>query len=72
VIGVDVGHDQLHERLKSDPRVVGVEGLNARAMTAESLVQGCEDALSEVIEEQEDNDTAPGPLRLDAHGGHGR
>ena len=59
VIGVDVGHDQLHERLKSDPRVVGVEGLNARAMTAESLVQGCEDALSEVIEEQEDNDTQP-------------
>lgn len=59
VIGVDVGHDQLHDKLKNDPRVVGVEGLNARAMTAESLVEGCEDALSEIIEEEEDNDTQP-------------
>ena len=30
---MDVGHGQLHERLRDDPRVVGVEGLNARAMT---------------------------------------
>lgn len=59
VIGVDVGHDQLHDKLKNDPRVVGVEGLNARAMTPESLVEGCEDALSEIIEEEEDNDTQP-------------
>ena len=59
VIGVDVGHDQLHDKLKNDPRVVGVEGLNARAMTAETLVEGCEDALSEIIEEEEDNDTQP-------------
>ena len=59
VIGVDVGHDQLHDKLKNDPRVVGVEGLNARAMTAETLVEGCEEALSEVIEEEEDNDTQP-------------
>lgn len=59
VIGVDVGHSQLHERLRSDLRVVCVEGLNARAMTAESLVQACEDALSEVVEEEEDNDTLP-------------
>ena len=59
VIGVDVGHDQLHERLKNDPRVVCVEGLNARAMTADTLVEGCEEALSELVEEEEDNDTQP-------------
>ncbi|MDR3003135.1 MAG: TlyA family RNA methyltransferase [Acidovorax sp.] len=59
VIGVDVGHGQLHERLRADARVVCVEGLNARAMTAEALEAACDLALSEVIEEQEDNDTQP-------------
>lgn len=59
VIGVDVGHAQLHERLRADPRVVCVEGLNARAMTPESLQAACEEALSEVIEEAEDNETQP-------------
>ena len=59
VIGVDVGHGQLHERLRADARVVCVEGLNARAMTAESLTAGCEEALSEILEEEEDNDTQP-------------
>ena len=60
VIGVDVGHGQLHERLRDDPRVVGVEGLNARAMTAESLREGCEVALSEEeVQDEEDNETQP-------------
>lgn len=59
VVGVDVGHGQLHERLRNDLRVVGVEGLNARAITAESLVEACEEALSEHIEVGEDNDTQP-------------
>ncbi len=60
VIGVDVGHGQLHERLRADPRVVGVEGLNARAMTAQSLQDACEEALSEQVEvDVEDNDTQP-------------
>ncbi|PPE65854.1 TlyA family RNA methyltransferase [Caldimonas caldifontis] len=31
VVGLDVGHDQLHERLRSDARVTAYEGLNARA-----------------------------------------
>jgi len=30
VVGVDVGHKQLHERLRKDARVVCIEGLNAR------------------------------------------
>lgn len=60
VIGVDVGHGQLHERLKSDVRVVAVEGLNARSMTAESLQEASEEALSErVVRDEEDNDTQP-------------
>ena len=59
VIGVDVGHGQLHERLRADERVVCVEGLNARAMTAASLQAACDEALSEIVEEEEDNDTQP-------------
>ena len=33
VVGVDVGHGQLHERLRADPRVVCVEHCNARELT---------------------------------------
>ncbi len=32
VVGIDVGHGQLHARLRSDPRVVCIEGLNAREL----------------------------------------
>lgn len=59
VIGVDVGQGQLHERLRSDARVVCVEGLNARSVSAETLQQACEEVLSERWEEEEDNDTQP-------------
>ncbi|TXH88883.1 MAG: TlyA family RNA methyltransferase [Rhodoferax sp.] len=59
VVGVDVGHDQLHARLRADPRVACLEGLNARAITPESLAQAWDDALSEVVEEDEDNETQP-------------
>jgi len=59
VIGVDVGHGQLHERLRSDVRVVCVEGVNARSLTAQALQEACELALSEVIEVEEDNETQP-------------
>ena len=59
VIGVDVGHAQLHDKLRDDPRVVCVEGLNARSVTAESLQEACEESLCEVVEEEEDNDTQP-------------
>ena len=31
VVGLDVGHGQLHERLRSDTRVTSYEGLNARS-----------------------------------------
>ena len=38
VVGVDVGHGQLSERLRADPRVVCVEKLNARELSAGALV----------------------------------
>ena len=34
VYAVDVGHDQLHEKLRNDPRVVSLEGVNARDLDA--------------------------------------
>ncbi|MBA4709823.1 TlyA family RNA methyltransferase [Aquitalea aquatica] len=39
VVGVDVGHDQLHPRLWDDPRVRCFEGVNARALDSRTLLQ---------------------------------
>ena len=38
VVGVEVGHSQLVERLRSDPRVVCLEGVNARSLPEEALL----------------------------------
>lgn len=59
VVGLDVGRDQLHTSLRADSRVVCLEGLNARAITAESLAQAWEEALCETVEDEEDNETQP-------------
>jgi len=32
VVGVDVGHGQLHPRLQADPRVSSLEGINGRSL----------------------------------------
>ncbi|MBU1236955.1 MAG: TlyA family RNA methyltransferase [Gammaproteobacteria bacterium] len=32
VVGVDVGHGQLHPKLAGEPRVTGIEGVNAREL----------------------------------------
>lgn len=37
VVGVDVGHGQLHPRLAGDPRLACIEGVNARALDAAAL-----------------------------------
>jgi 23S rRNA (cytidine1920-2'-O)/16S rRNA (cytidine1409-2'-O)-methyltransferase len=37
VITVDVGHDQLHPRLREDERITNYEGLNARVLDEEHL-----------------------------------
>jgi 23S rRNA (cytidine1920-2'-O)/16S rRNA (cytidine1409-2'-O)-methyltransferase len=39
VYAVDVGHDQLHAKLRSDPRVSAIDGLNARDLTAAKVPQ---------------------------------
>jgi 23S rRNA (cytidine1920-2'-O)/16S rRNA (cytidine1409-2'-O)-methyltransferase len=47
VVGVDVGSAQLHPMLRSDPRVLCVEKVNARALTVEDLIQAYEDSTGE-------------------------
>jgi 23S rRNA (cytidine1920-2'-O)/16S rRNA (cytidine1409-2'-O)-methyltransferase len=42
VVAVDVGHGQLHERLRSDPRVVNMERTNIRDITT-AMVGGAVD-----------------------------
>ena len=37
VTGVDVGHGQLHEKLRADPRVTAVEKVNARELDARQV-----------------------------------
>jgi 23S rRNA (cytidine1920-2'-O)/16S rRNA (cytidine1409-2'-O)-methyltransferase len=37
VVGVDVGQGQLHDKLRNDERVVAIEKLNARELTAEHV-----------------------------------
>ncbi|MFH0908241.1 MAG: TlyA family RNA methyltransferase [bacterium] len=37
VYAIDVGQGQLHWKLRNDPRVIVMEGINARYLTAESL-----------------------------------
>jgi 23S rRNA (cytidine1920-2'-O)/16S rRNA (cytidine1409-2'-O)-methyltransferase len=37
VVGVDVGHGQVHPKIRDDERVSVIEGVNARHMTADEL-----------------------------------
>ena len=41
VVAVDVGHNQLAWKLRQHPRVVALEGLNARALRADMLPVDC-------------------------------
>ena len=45
VVGVDVGHGQLHPDLRSDARVTALEGVNARHLTRDALGGGLGDGL---------------------------
>ena len=45
VVGVDVGSAQLHPQLRTDPRVLCVEKVNARALVADDLVAAYEDSV---------------------------
>jgi len=44
VVGVDVGSAQLHPSLRRDPRVLCVEGVNARSLTAADLIAAYQDS----------------------------
>lgn len=41
VYAIDVGHGQLAATLRADPRVVNLEGVNARELTSTSLPEPC-------------------------------
>ncbi len=47
VLGVDVGHGQLHPRLAQHPQVMALEGLNARELSAEVLIAAQADLTPE-------------------------
>jgi 23S rRNA (cytidine1920-2'-O)/16S rRNA (cytidine1409-2'-O)-methyltransferase len=48
IYAVDVGHDQFHERLRGSDRVVSMEGVNARDLTAEQIPEPIDLLVSDV------------------------
>lgn len=48
IYAVDVGHDQLHQRLKGSDRVISMEGVNARDLTAEMIPEPIDLLVSDV------------------------
>ena len=49
VVGVDVGHDQLHPQLRCDPAVTAIEGVNCRALTAADFGEAFPDGGFDLI-----------------------
>jgi 23S rRNA (cytidine1920-2'-O)/16S rRNA (cytidine1409-2'-O)-methyltransferase len=47
VVGVDVGNGQLHASMRDDDRVVCLEGINARSLTASDLIAACAELNSD-------------------------
>ena len=67
VVGVDVGHGQLHPSLRADARVVCIEGVNARSLTADDLAEHHRRALMVQLDAAEEAGTLqaqPGLLAL--------
>jgi 23S rRNA (cytidine1920-2'-O)/16S rRNA (cytidine1409-2'-O)-methyltransferase len=48
VVALDVGHGQLDPRLRNDPRVTAIEGLNARNLTQRDLPTPAQAIVSDV------------------------
>ena len=48
VFAIDVGHGQLHARLRSDPRVVLREGVNARLLSRSDVPEECSLLVADV------------------------
>jgi 23S rRNA (cytidine1920-2'-O)/16S rRNA (cytidine1409-2'-O)-methyltransferase len=72
VVGVDVGSAQLHPKLHADPRVLCVEGLNARHLDASDLIAAYAESISDSgqfdVEDEvlDDGDDGDDELRDDA------
>lgn len=49
VVGVDVGRDQLNPALRRDPRVVCLEGINARALPLATLLEEAPEGFDAVV-----------------------
>jgi 23S rRNA (cytidine1920-2'-O)/16S rRNA (cytidine1409-2'-O)-methyltransferase len=45
VVGVDVGHAQLHQKLRDDERVICLEKINARELNTPDLIALCADSM---------------------------
>lgn len=58
VVGVDVGHGQLHARVRDDDRVIAVEGVNARTLSAEAWAQPASDG--DASDDADDEAADPG------------
>jgi 23S rRNA (cytidine1920-2'-O)/16S rRNA (cytidine1409-2'-O)-methyltransferase len=48
IYAVDVGHDQLHQRLKGSDRIVSMEGVNARDLDVEAIPEQLDILVSDV------------------------
>jgi 23S rRNA (cytidine1920-2'-O)/16S rRNA (cytidine1409-2'-O)-methyltransferase len=48
VYAVDVGHGQLHWKLRTDPRIICLEGINARLFTRDLIPEQCDIATFDV------------------------
>ncbi len=48
IYAVDVGHDQLHQRLKGSNRVISLEGLNAKDLTTAHIAEPIDILVSDV------------------------
>ena len=48
IYAIDVGHGQLHARLRSDPRVVLREGVNARLLSRSDVPEECSVLVADV------------------------
>lgn len=71
VHAIDVGHDQLHDRLKADPRVVAQDGLNARDLTSGNLQDDAPELIVSDVSFISLKLALPPALDIAAPGAHG-
>ena len=64
VVGIDVGHGQLHATMRGDARVVCIEGVNARSLTADDLTEhyACAVQLDDEARDEDRGDDDFNPL----------